>query len=74
MQQTEQMFCVNEILLSLMYNRMVLIVIQWRYRMPFCGNGRISTLVNATSWAKIINERHKSVNECRFNNMDALLR
>ena len=35
-----------EILLTLMYSRMVVMVVCWRYRMPFDANGCVSTLVN----------------------------
>ena len=38
--------CVIEILLSHMYSRMVLMVVCWRYGMPFDGNGCVSTLGN----------------------------
>ena len=36
--------CLTEILLSLMYSRMVLMVVYWRYRMPFDANVWVSTL------------------------------
>ena len=38
--------CLIEILLSLMYSRIVLMVICWCYGMPFDANGCVSTLVN----------------------------
>ena len=34
-----------------MYTRMVLMVVYWRYRMPFDANGCVSTLVNV-DWIK----------------------
>ena len=34
-----------------MYSRMVLMVVCWRYRMPFDANGCVSTLVNV-DWIK----------------------
>ena len=34
-----------------MYSRMVLMVVYWRYRMPFQTNGSVSTLVNI-DWMK----------------------
>ena len=37
---------VIEILLTLMYSTMVLMVVCWRYRMPLDANGGVSTLVN----------------------------
>ena len=44
--------CLIEILLfSLMYNRMVLMVICWHYRMPFNVNGCVSTLTKV-DWIK----------------------
>ena len=38
--------CLIEISLSLMYSRMVLMVVCWRYGMPFGVNGCVSTLMN----------------------------
>ena len=68
-QQTEEMSCAIEILLSLMYSRMVLMVVCCRYRMPFDGNGCVSTLMNGTFYAKMLIESDRSVNECRLNKL-----
>ena len=38
--------CVIDILLSLMYSRIVLMVVCWRFRIPFDANGYVSTLAN----------------------------
>ena len=46
LQQTEKVSSVIEILSSLMYSRMVLMVVCWRYGMPFDANGCVSTLMN----------------------------
>ena len=42
----EKISCQIEILLSLMYGKTVLIVVCWRYGMPFDAKGCVSTLVN----------------------------
>ena len=34
-----------------MYSRIVLMIVCWRYRMPFDTNGQVSTLVNV-DWIK----------------------
>ena len=56
-------------MLSLMDSRMVLIVVCWRYRMPFDANGRVSTLVNV-DWIKsmyfCVNELEVGVNDSIF--------
>ena len=44
-------FSVIEILLPLMYNGMVLMIVSWRYRMPFEANGCVSTQMNV-DWIK----------------------
>ena len=38
--------CLTVILLSLMYSTMVLMVVCWRYGMPFDANGCVSALMN----------------------------
>ena len=40
------MSCLIEILLIVMYCRMVLMVVCWRYKMPYDVNDCVSTLVN----------------------------
>ena len=51
---------------------MVLMVIFWRCRMPFDAHGCVSTLMNVTFCAKkILIERDKRTDECRFINMNA---
>ena len=62
LQHTEEVSSVIEILLSLMYSRMVLMVVCWCYRMPFDANGRVSTLMNVTFYAEMIIESNRSVN------------
>ena len=57
-----------------MYTRMVLMVVFWDYRMPFDAHGCVSTLMNVTFWAKILIERDKSIDECRFIKMNAFSR
>ena len=74
LQQIEEVSYVIEILLSLKYSRMVLMVVYWRYRMPFDANGYISTLMNATFYAKLVIESDRRVNECRLNKMNVFLR
>ena len=51
-----------DILLSLMYSRMMLMVICWCYRMPFDANGCISMLVSV-DWIKWM---YFCVNEFEF--------
>ena len=51
-QQTGEIFCIIEILFSLKYSRMVLMVVCCRYRMPFDANGCVSTLMNVTFYPK----------------------
>ena len=74
LQQTGEMSCAIEILLFLMYSRMVLMVECCRYRMPFDANGCLSTLMNVTLYAKILIESDRSINECRLNKMNVFLR
>ena len=74
LQQTREISCVIEILFSLMYSRMVLMVVCCRYRMPFDANGCVSTLMNVTFYAKMVIESDRSVNECRLNKMNVFLR
>ena len=57
-----------------MYTRMVLMVVFWRYRMPFDAHGCVSILINDTCYAKILIERDKSIDECRFIKMNAFSR
>ena len=45
LQQTGEISCVIELLFSLMYSRMVLMVVCCCYRMPFDVNGCVSTLM-----------------------------
>ena len=52
---------------------MVLMVVFWGYRMPFDVHGCVSTLMNVT-YAKILIERDKSIDECRFIKMNAFSR
>ena len=54
--------CLIEILLSLVYSRMVLMVVCWRYRMPFDANGCVPMLMNV-GWIKWI---YFCVNEFEF--------
>ena len=70
LQETGEISCVIEILFSLIYSRMVLMIVCWRYWMPFDANGRRSTLTNITFYAKILIESDKSVNECRLDKMN----
>ena len=56
LQQTEVVSSVIEILLTLMYSRMVLMVVCWCYRMPLDANGCVSTLMNVTFYAKMVIE------------------
>ena len=52
-----------------MYGRMVLIVVCWRYGMPFDANGSVSTLINV-DWIKwmyfCVNEFEVTVNDSIF--------
>ena len=52
-----------------MYSRMVLMVVCWRYRMPFDADGCVSTLVNV-DWIKwtyfCVNEFEAGVNDSIF--------
>ena len=50
-----------EILFSLMYTKMVLMVEIWGYRMPFDAHGCVFTLMNITFYAKILIERGESI-------------
>ena len=43
-----------------MYTRTVLMVVFWRYRMPFDAHGCVSTLMNVT-YAKILIERDRGI-------------
>ena len=74
LQQTGEISCVIEVLFSLMYIRMVLMVVCYRYRMRFDTNGCVSTLINVTFYAKILIESDRSVNECLLNKMNVFLR
>ena len=74
LQQTGEISCVVKILLPLMYNRMVLVVVCWRYGMPSDANGFVYTLINVTFCANTLVESSKSVNECRFNKMNVFSR
>ena len=75
LQQTREISCVIEILFSLMYSRMVLMVVCCRYRMHFDANGCLSTLMFVTFYAKkMLIESDRSVNECRLNKMNVFLR
>ena len=53
---------------------MVLMVVFWRYRIPFDANGCVSTQMDVTLCAKILIERDKSIDECRFIKMNAFSR
>ena len=53
---------------------MVLMVVFWRYRMPFDAQGSVSTLMNVTFYAKVLIECDKSIDECRFIEMNAFSR
>ena len=64
LQQTKEVSSVIEILLSLMYKRMVLMVVCWCYRMPLDANGTVSTLTNITFYPKMVIESDRSVSEC----------
>ena len=55
LQQIGETFCAMEILFSLMYSRMVLMVVCCRYRMPLDANGCVSTLLKVTVYAKNVN-------------------
>ena len=55
LQQTGEMSCVIDIILSLIYSRMVLMVVCYRYRMHFDANGGVSTLMNVIFYAKKVN-------------------
>ena len=57
-----------------MYSRMVLMVVCWRYRMPFDAHGSVFTLMNVTFYVNILIENDKSVNECQLNKMNVFLR
>ena len=46
---------------------MSLMVVFWRYRMPFNSHGCVCMLMNVTFYAKkILIEHDKSIDECRF--------
>ena len=53
---------------------MVLMVVCCRYRMSLDTNGCVSTLMNVIFYAKMVVECHRSVNECRLNKMNVVLR
>ena len=61
--------CVIEILLSLMYNRMVLMVVCWHYGMTFNANGCVTALLNV-DWIKsvyfCVNEFEVGINDRIF--------
>ena len=46
-------------------------VVIWGYRMPFDAHGCVSTLINVTFYAKILVERDKSIDGCRFIKINA---
>ena len=73
-QQIGKMCCIIEILFSLFYKRIVLMVVCWCYWKQFNRNGFVSMLMNITFYAKILNERDKSVNERRLDKMNAFSR
>ena len=52
---------------------MYTVAIFWGYRMPFDAHGCVSTLMKVT-YAKILIEREKSIDERRFIKMKALSR
>ena len=52
---------------------MVLMVVFWRHRMPVDAHGCASTLMNIT-YAKILIEHDKSIDECRFIKVNAFSR
>ena len=56
LQQTGEISCLIEILLSLKYSRMVLMIVRCRYRMPLDTNGWVSTPKNVTFYAKMVIE------------------
>ena len=74
LQQTGETSCLIEIFLSRKYGRMVLMVVCCRYRMLLDTNGCVPTLMNVTFYAKIVIECDRSVNECRLNKMNVVLR
>ena len=57
-----------------MYTKIVLMVVFWGYRMPFDAHGCVSTLMKVTFHAKILIERDKSIDECRFIKIKAFSR
>ena len=61
-------------LFSLLYSRMVLLIVFSRYRVPFGAHGWVFTLINVTFCAKILIERDKSIDECWFIKMNAFSR
>ena len=69
LQQTGEISCLTE-----KYSRMVLMVVCCDYRMTLDTNGCVSTLMNVAFYAKIEIECDKSVNECRLNKMNVVLR
>ena len=52
----------------------MLMVVCWHYLMLSDANSCVSILMNVTFYVKILNERDKSVNECRFNKMNVFSR
>ena len=74
LQQTGEISCLIEILLSLKFSRMVLMVFCYRYRMSLNTNGCVSTLINVTFYPKMVTECDRSVNECRLNKINVVLR
>ena len=54
---------------------MELMVVFWRYRMPFDAHGCVCTLMTVNFYAKKkLIERDKSIDECQFIKMNAFLR
>ena len=74
LRQTSEIFGVFEILFFLMYCRMVLTVVCYRFRMLFDADGRLSTLTNVTFYAKMLIQSDRSVNEFGLNEMNVFLR
>ena len=54
LQQTRVTSCIIEILFSLMYGRMVLMVVCWRYRIPLVANGCVSAPMKVIFHAKTL--------------------
>ena len=75
LQQTREISWSIEILLSLKYSRMVvLMVVCCRCRQPLDTNGCVSALMNVTFYAKMVIECDRRVNECGLNKINVVLR